>query len=83
MKYSVSHKTTYHYSATVHQSYHLLHLSPRVVAHQSVLRHRLIVAPEPGMLVMFPSWLEHWVTPYRGKGQRISVAFNAVGNAPA
>lgn len=45
MKYSVSHKTTYQYSATVHQSYHLLHLSPRVVAHQSVLRHRLLVAP--------------------------------------
>ncbi len=59
------------------------HLGGAVPAPGFPLGHRLIVEPEPGLLVMFPSWLEHWVTPYRGKGQRISVAFNAVANAPA
>lgn len=59
------------------------HLGGAVPAPGFPLGHRLVVEPEPGLLVMFPSWLEHWVTPYRGKGQRISVAFNAVANAPA
>jgi len=40
--------------------------------------HSLIVKPEPGLLVLFPGWLQHWVTPYRGKGERISIAFNVV-----
>lgn len=31
---------------------------------------------EPGQLVLFPSWLPHFVTPYRGAGERITVAFN-------
>lgn len=38
----------------------------------------LLVVPEPGLLVLFPAWLEHWVTPYRGTGERISIAFNIV-----
>ena len=25
---------------------------------------------------MFPSWLQHWVTPYLGDSVRICVAFN-------
>jgi len=33
-------------------------------------------AAEPGKLVLFPSWLTHGVTPYRGDGRRISVAIN-------
>ena len=45
MKYTVTHKTTYHYSAAVHQSYHLLHLSPRGVPHQSIVRHRITTLP--------------------------------------
>lgn len=32
--------------------------------------------PEPGMLVVFPSWLRHGVRPYRGDGERISIAIN-------
>jgi uncharacterized protein (TIGR02466 family) len=32
--------------------------------------------PRTGALVMFPSWLGHRVTPYRGDGVRISVAIN-------
>lgn len=42
----------------------------------------LIVDPEPGMLLMFPGWLLHYVHPYRGTLPRVSVAFN-LGLAPA
>ena len=34
------------------------------------------VRPKAGRLVMFPAWLLHQVRPYRGKSQRISIAFN-------
>jgi transglutaminase-like putative cysteine protease len=48
MKYTISHRTTYNYSSTVHQSHHLLHLSPRDVGHQSIVRHRISINPAPG-----------------------------------
>jgi len=32
--------------------------------------------PRAGMMVLFPSWVSHAVRPYRGDGQRISIAFN-------
>ena len=35
-----------------------------------------IIKPEAGLLIMFPSWLHHYVNPYRGGGERISIAFN-------
>ena len=35
-----------------------------------------IVTPEPGMLMLFPSWLYHYVNPYHGDGERISIAWN-------
>jgi uncharacterized protein (TIGR02466 family) len=35
------------------------------------------VWPECGLLVIFPSWLFHWVHPYIGKTPRIAVSFNA------
>ncbi len=34
------------------------------------------VLPQPGMLLLFPSWLDHWVSPFQGAGERISIAFN-------
>jgi uncharacterized protein (TIGR02466 family) len=34
------------------------------------------VRPEAGLLVLFPSWLYHWVHPYIGQEPRISVSFN-------
>jgi len=34
------------------------------------------VLPKAGRLVMFPAWLLHQVRPYKGKAQRISIAFN-------
>ena len=33
-------------------------------------------APRAGMMILFPSWLQHAVRPYLGPGQRISIAFN-------
>jgi len=59
------------------------HLGGAVPAPGFPLGHRLLVTPEPGLLVMFPAWLEHWVTPYRGKGERISIAFNVTARLPA
>ncbi len=35
------------------------------------------VTPEPGTMIVFPSWLMHSVHPYRGSGVRISIALNA------
>lgn len=32
--------------------------------------------PEPGKLVIFPSWLMHAVRPHSGPGERISIAMN-------
>lgn len=46
-RYSISHKTTYNYSAPVIQSNHLLHLEPRQVGNQTIIRHSLIVEPAP------------------------------------
>ena len=33
--------------------------------------------PQPGMLLLFPSYLRHWVYPNQLDGDQISVAFNA------
>ena len=35
-----------------------------------------VVTPKAGQMVMFPAWLLHQVRRYRGKNQRISIAFN-------
>ena len=37
--------------------------------------------PASGRLVMFPSWLNHEVLPYKGKGTRISIAINLTAAA--
>lgn len=34
------------------------------------------VEPEEGLLLIFPSWLNHFVSPFMGGGERISIAFN-------
>ena len=38
---------------------------------------RFDVDPEPGQLVLFPSWLAHRALPYDGVAERIVVSFNA------
>ncbi len=37
---------------------------------------QLQINPEAGTMMVFPSWLHHWVHPFRGTGERISLAFN-------
>lgn len=34
------------------------------------------IRPEAGLLLIFPGWLNHFVNPYKGTGERISIAFN-------
>jgi uncharacterized protein (TIGR02466 family) len=41
------------------------------------------VRPEAGLIVIFPSWLYHWVHPYAGDTPRIAVSFNVTGRALA
>ena len=41
------------------------------------------IRPAAGLLVIFPSWLYHWVHPYAGCTPRIAVSFNAALAAPA
>ncbi|NMW31204.1 hypothetical protein HKD42_03935 [Altererythrobacter sp. RZ02] len=36
------------------------------------------IRPKTGMVVLFPSWLQHAVRPFRGAGSRVSVAINLV-----
>jgi uncharacterized protein (TIGR02466 family) len=38
--------------------------------------HGLMVDPQPGLLLTFPGWVEHFVHPFFGKGERISIAVN-------
>jgi uncharacterized protein (TIGR02466 family) len=49
---------------------------------------RVIFRAEAGMMVLFPSWLYHFVNPFFGDGERISIAFNIQwqempGNTPS
>jgi uncharacterized protein (TIGR02466 family) len=41
------------------------------------------VRPQAGLLVLFPSWLYHWVHPYAGETPRIAISFNATIGAHA
>ena len=53
---------------------------PRPGAEMYQIRRRRTqhnVVPQSGDVVVFPSYLRHAVFPYRGGGERISVAFNA------
>ena len=36
----------------------------------------VLLRPKAGMMVIFPGWLMHFVHPYHGAGERISIAFN-------
>ena len=36
----------------------------------------IIIDPEPGALLAFPGWIEHFVHPFFGNGERISIAVN-------
>jgi uncharacterized protein (TIGR02466 family) len=36
----------------------------------------LLIRPQPGMMLVFPAWIEHGVHPFYGEGHRISIAIN-------
>jgi uncharacterized protein (TIGR02466 family) len=38
----------------------------------------IVIRPRTGMIVLFPSWLQHAVRPFHGGGTRISIAINLV-----
>jgi len=44
---------------------------------------RAIFSSDPGTMVLFPSWLYHFVNPFQGEGERISIAFNVQWQAAA
>ena len=41
---------------------------------------QIAVKPEVGLMIMFPIWMNHCVYPFRGDGERRSVASNLVIN---
>jgi uncharacterized protein (TIGR02466 family) len=36
------------------------------------------LTPEPGLLALFPHWLEHFVEPHENDAPRVMIAFNAI-----
>ena len=56
-------------------------LDPREAANyiqipNTVLDAREFVDNVPGRMLLWPSWLKHWVHPFAGAGERISIAYN-------
>ncbi len=49
---------------------------PAACSHESWRSPLQAISPRPGMLLAFPSWLQHWTTPYDGDSERICIAFN-------
>ena len=49
MIFDVSHRTLYRYSQPVVQSQHRIHMSPRLVPHQTTRAHSLLVEPAPAV----------------------------------
>ncbi len=43
---------------------------------ESPMYSQVAIRPEPGLLVLFPSWLRHSVRPHRGERERVSIALN-------
>jgi len=41
--------------------------------------NRMYIRPNEGDIILFPSWLTHYVSPTAGSEERISIAFNLVG----
>ena len=58
----------------------IMFVDPRPRAHMNRVPNQtteITFVPQPGMLIMFPSYYEHAVIPFRGPGVRICIAFNA------
>ncbi len=62
------------------QSGKIVFRDPRPRANMNQLPTQLTAhreTPVPGDMILFPSWLEHGVEPFRGPGERICIAFDA------
>ena len=58
----------------------IMFVDPRPRAHMNRVPNQtteITVMPQPGMLIIFPSYYEHAVIPFRGPGVRVCIAFNA------
>jgi uncharacterized protein (TIGR02466 family) len=56
-------------------------LDPREAANYIQIQNTVLDARQffdtiPGRMLLWPSWVKHWVHPYVGEGDRISIAFN-------
>jgi uncharacterized protein (TIGR02466 family) len=49
---------------------------PKLPGHRARNQQYVSLAPEPGSVVLFESWLRHEVPPNAGEGERISISFN-------
>ena len=47
-----------------------------LIPENTKLQGRYLITATPGLMVVFPGWLHHLVHPFKGKGTRISIAFN-------
>ena len=57
----------------------ILFSDPRPRAHMNRISNQIsefTIDPKPGMMVVFPSYFEHAVLPFRAEGERICIAFN-------
>jgi uncharacterized protein (TIGR02466 family) len=58
----------------------IMFCDPRPRAHMNQVGNQIteiVVPPTPGMMVLFPSYYEHCVIPFKGPGVRTCIAFNA------
>ncbi len=53
-----------------------MHAPPRRADAPEAVRNFISVAPQPGMLLLWESWLRHEVLPGIARSERISVSFN-------
>jgi uncharacterized protein (TIGR02466 family) len=51
--------------------------------HSGLALNPVSIQPVEGTLLIFPAWMQHFVNPYRGSGQRLTIAFNFVLVKPA
>ena len=63
------------YLSVPKNSGNLILVDPRPVG---ILKNNFSIKPEPLALVLFPSWLEHYVEPNLSNEPRISISFNAM-----
>ena len=65
------------YCKTPENCGHLVFLDPAVRNNSRVVKNKnFVVKPEPLALIVFPSWLEHYVEPSQSEELRVSISFN-------